>query len=149
MPSRRRLASISLMIALRDNPPPLDTIGVHLYGATSVQKEMGAWATDRLSWLRALKDIAREAGRPVFIGEFGLPAKAGDTATRAEFEELISEMEQTGVDLAAFWVFDYPPQEGTWNVSFENEHAYRIKVTAEANRRWNRAAASHRSLERP
>ena len=135
-------------IILRDNPPPLDTIGVHLYGATSVQKEMAAWATNRLVWLRTLRDIAREAGRPIFIGEFGLPAKPGDTSTRAEFEELIAEMEKAEVDLAAFWVFDFSPQEGEWNASFENAHAYRIQVTAEANRRWNREALKTETLKR-
>jgi hypothetical protein len=135
-------------IILRDNPTPLDTIGVHLYGATSVQKEMAAWVTNRLSWLRTLKDIARQAGRPVFIGEFGLPAKPGDTSTRAEFEQMIYEMETAEVDLAAFWVFDFPPQVGEWNVSFENDHAYRIQVTAEANRRWNRAALKERLTEK-
>jgi len=127
-------------IILRDNPAPLDTIGVHVYGGRPVEEEMSAWTNDRAEWFRTLKAIARESGRPVFVGEFGLAASEDKTAARAIFEELISSMEQAGVDLAAFWVFDLPAQNGTWNVTFDNDRAWMIELTAQANRRWNRAA---------
>jgi hypothetical protein len=44
------------------------------------------------------------------------------------------------IDLAAFWVFDRKHQDDTWNVTFDNDRAYMLKLVAEANRRWGRAA---------
>jgi hypothetical protein len=49
-------------------------------------------------------------------------------------------MEQAEVDLAAFWVFDLKSQNNSWNTTFDNDRAYMLKLTAEANRRWNKAA---------
>jgi len=37
-------------------------------------------------------------------------------------------------------VFDLPAQNGTWNVTFDNDRAWMIELTAQANRRWNKAA---------
>ncbi len=127
-------------IILRDNPSPLDTIGVHFYGDLPVQEELGVWTTGRGEWLRTLNEVGRKVGRPVFVGEYGVMAKADKQAVRTVFEELLFEMEQAEVDLAAFWVFDLSSQNGSCNVTFDNDRSYMIKLTAKANRRWNRAA---------
>ncbi len=123
-------------IILRDNPAPLDTVGVHLYGDNPPEKDLGAWVTSRLHYLQWLKGVAAEAGRPVFVGEFGLAVKKDEGDVRVVFEALLKEMEVANIDLAAFWVFDLPNQTGTWNVTFENDRAYMISLTAEANRTW-------------
>jgi hypothetical protein len=122
-------------ILLRDNPAPLDTIGIHIYGGGPASKDVAAWAEDRAAYLRWVKGVAREAGRPVFIGEFGVEAKVDPTAVRAEFEALLDAMERAEVDLAALWVFDLPHQT-TWSASFENDRSYMLRLIAEANRRW-------------
>ena len=127
-------------IIQRDNPAPLDTISIHIYGGEPVAKELGTWVTNRLDYLRALKSLAMGVKRPVFIGEFGLDTKLDAASTRVLFDELIADMEQTDTDLAAFWVFDLAGQKDTWSVTFDNDRAYMIQLTAEANRRWNRAA---------
>ncbi|MEI8044680.1 MAG: cellulase family glycosylhydrolase [Verrucomicrobiota bacterium] len=129
-------------MVLRDNPEPLDTIGVHLYADNGAQKELGTWATNFVQWQTELKRIATEAGRPVFIGEFGLASKGDERATRAAFEGLLAGMEECGIDLAAFWVYDNPRQEGSWNVTADNKRGYMIEVSAEANRRWLARARS-------
>jgi len=98
-------------IILRDNPAPLDTVGVHIYGDNPPEKDLGAWVTNRLHYLQWVKGVAAEAGRPVFVGEFGLAVKKDAGAVRAVFEALLKEMEQAGIDLAAFWVFDLPSQD--------------------------------------
>jgi hypothetical protein len=123
-------------IILRDNPAPLDTVGVHLYGDNPPEKDLGAWVTSRLHYLQWLKGVAAEAGRPVFVGEFGLAVKKDQGDARVVFEALLKEMEVARIDLAAFWVFDLPNQTGTWNVTFENDRAWMIGLTAEANCRW-------------
>jgi hypothetical protein len=124
-------------IILRDNPAPLDTIGVHVYGdSDNPHKELGDWVAGRLHYFRWLKGVAREAGRPVFVGEFGLARPKDGRNERQVYEALLAEMEQTNIDLAAFWVYDLSGQEKTWNVTFGNERAYMISLTVEANRRW-------------
>jgi len=127
-------------IILRDNPGPLNTIGIHLYGDQSVEKELGAWVSNRLHYLKWLKGVATEAGRPLFVGEFGLAERKDDREVRPVFEALLAEMDQAKVDLAAFWVYDLPKKGCPWSVKFDNKRAYMIELTAEANRRWNLSA---------
>ncbi len=125
-------------IILRDNPAPLDTIGIHFYGDNPPEKELGSWVTNRLHYLQWVKGVAAGGGRPVFVGEFGLAKKTGKGDVQVVFNALLAEMEQANIDLAAFWVFDLPSQDKDWNVTFENERSYMIKLTAEANRAWNK-----------
>lgn len=109
---------------------------MHLYGDNPPEKDLGTWVTNRLHYLQWLKGVAAEAGRLVFVGEFGLAVKKDQGDVRVVFEALLKEMEQAHIDLAAFWVFDLPSQNKDWNVTFENDRAYMIRLTAEANRTW-------------
>lgn len=122
-------------IILRDNPAPLNTIGIHFYGIHNTETELGKWAPTRLHYLKWLRDVADKAKRPVFIGEFGLADGNGGTTARPVFEAQLAEFEQAGVDLAAFWVYDRKGGGGGWSVSFDNDRAYMIALTAAANRR--------------
>ena len=130
----------TLEILRRDNPAPLDTIAIHAYADHPVSKEMAAWATNHADYLRTVRALSREMKRPVFVGEFGLAAQADEADTRAKFERLLADLEQTEMDLAAFWVFDLGSQSKDWSVTFDNARAYMLQLTAEANRRWNKAA---------
>jgi hypothetical protein len=127
-------------ILRRDNPAPLDTIAIHIYADQPVGKETAAWAKDHAEYLQVVRQLAREMKRPVFVGEFGLASGGDAAATRTEFERLLADLDRGRVDLAAFWVFDLESQSRDWSATFENERAYMIKLAAEANRRWNRAA---------
>lgn len=129
----------TLEVLRRDNPPPLDTIGIHIYAEGAISKELAAWASDHAEYLRSVRELARQMKRPLFVGEFGLAKQPDPADERARFEKLLADLETAEVDLAAFWVFDLPSQEKNWNASFENPRAYMIQLTAEANRRWNAA----------
>jgi endo-1,4-beta-mannosidase len=133
----------TLEIIRRDNPEPLDTHSLHVYASHDVTKELAAWATNHVDYLGPVVAQARVMKRPVWIGEFGLPSKGDDAGERAKFEGLIAAMEQTGVDLAAVWVFDLANQK-EWNATFGNPRAYMLRQVAEANRRWNAIAAESR-----
>ncbi|HEV2210142.1 MAG TPA: cellulase family glycosylhydrolase [Verrucomicrobiae bacterium] len=131
----------TLEILRRDNPPPLDTIAIHLYADHPVTQEVAAWAKDNREYLRAVRTLSQEMKRPVIVGEFGLASQGQNEAeTRAKFEELLTAMEQAQVDLAAFWVFDLPSQSPQWSVTFDNPRSYMIRLAAEVNRRWHQAA---------
>jgi hypothetical protein len=130
----------TLEILRRDNPAPLDTLAIHAYADQPVAKEMAAWAKDHGEYLRTVRQLSREMKRPVFVGEFGLASKSEAEDTRSRFERLLTDLEQAQVDLAAFWVFDLESQSQDWSVTFDNARAYMLKLTADANRRWNQAA---------
>jgi hypothetical protein len=127
-------------ILLRDNPAPLNTLGIHFYGEEAADKTFGVWVTNSLHYLTWLRGVADEAKRPAFVGEFGVEIAKDGASARPRFEAMLDELERSGMDLAAFWVFDLPNQSTTWNVTFANDRAYMIGLTAEANRRWGRKA---------
>lgn len=126
-------------IILRDNPAQLDTIGVHIYCDPAPEKTFGAWVTSRLHYLQWLRGVADEAKRPVFVGEFGVPVSKDGLDVRHAFQALLNDMDAARIDLAAFWVFDLPSQQKDWNVTYDNDRAYMLELTAEANRRWSQA----------
>ena len=121
----------------RDNPDPFDTLSVHIYPEDDGQYPARAESVQEL--VAIVQDLAVEAGKPLLIGEFG-PGRSGDPARdRTEFEAMVQAVEESGAALAAFWVFDLPAQEATWNVTFENDRAFMIEVAAQANARLRRA----------
>ena len=124
-------------IILRDNPAPLNTIGIHFYGINNTEAELGKWAPNRLHYLMWLRGVADKVKRPIFVGEFGIADWNGGAPSRPVFEAQLAEMDSAGVDLAAFWVYDRKGGGGGWSATFDNERAYMITLTAEANRRCN------------
>ena len=131
----------SRLMILRDNPACLGTIAVHAYGERAEQKAVTAWTTNRLEWLHWLKGIAREKQGPLWVGEFGLPSGT-NLDLRADFEQMLTDLEAAKVDLAAFWVFDLDGQKNTWSVTPSNDRAFMLRMASEANRRWNQRLAS-------
>ena len=131
----------SRLMILRDNPECLGTLSVHYYGERDEQGKLTVWTTNRLEWLRWLKGIAREEQRPLWVGEFGLTSGT-NLDLRADFEQLLADLQAAKVDLAAFWVFDLDGQKNTWSVTPTNDRAFMLRMAAEANRSWNRALAT-------
>lgn len=131
----------TLEILRRDNPAPLDTICVHVYADSPVAKELACWATNHMDYLRVIRGLATEMKRPLFVGEFGLASKGDAAGERIKFEKLLADLGDSGVDLAAVWVFDLKSQgKQGWHTTFENDRAYMLRQVAEANRRWNQTA---------
>ncbi len=59
----------------------------------------------------------------------------GKEKERAVFQELVEAIENQDVPLSALWVFDFPPQDKDWNVTFGNDRAYMLELVAKANSR--------------
>ncbi|MFW6163621.1 MAG: cellulase family glycosylhydrolase [Planctomycetota bacterium] len=119
---------------LRDNPDPVDTVTVHVYW--DAEKRFGRQATVE-EFLRLAMQAAVEAGKPLFVGEFGASRKQGEdeAAVRARFARILGAIERTGVPLAALWVYDFAHQEKTWNITPTNARAWQLEAVAAANRR--------------
>jgi hypothetical protein len=108
-----------------DNPSPCDVISVH-------------WYPDHhdLQSLKLSLDAAAMAGKPLFVGEFGVPGSPTEQS-RARFTQALQVVEQQ-VPLAALWVFDFRGPNKTqleWNVTADNERSYQLRAVAQANQR--------------
>ncbi|MCX7599766.1 MAG: glycoside hydrolase family 5 protein [Armatimonadetes bacterium] len=104
---------------LGDNPGPVDVLSVHAY--------------EDYRRLELTMEIARRARKPLFVGEFGVPG--ADEETRAKFSDMLSYMENLGVPLACLWVYNYPGQDDTWNVTADNARSYMLAALGEVNKR--------------
>ena len=119
-------------ILLRDNPAGFDLLSVHIY-----PKENGysAHAQSLTELVAKVQQITQRHRRPLFIGEFGAAKTLGAEEERARFLELLGAIEDNQIALAATWVFDFERQDRDWNVTFENERAYMLKMVGEVNER--------------
>lgn len=122
-------------ILRRDNPDPLDTICIHLYPN---EKDYPGGTTSFQAAVALTQKLARQAGKPLFIGEFGVKRQAGSREEQeAIFAEMLGAIEQEHVPLAAFWVFDRAKenQDKEYNVTFSNDRAWMLDLVRQANMR--------------
>lgn len=105
-----------------DNPDPLDTLCIHAY----MQED-----TERFGHAMA---ASREARKPLFVGEFGVPGPRSEAGERT-FTDMLSKIVELRIPLSALWVYDFAHQDKEWNVRTDNERAYQLEAIAEANRR--------------
>jgi hypothetical protein len=120
-------------ILQRDNPDPIDTITIHLYPETSRNYPGGA--VNLAAVLKLAAQCADQAHKPLFLGEFGSSRKGSSTRQQLEAcREFLEAIRQNRVPLAAWWVFDYPPQSEDFNVNFEADNALILEWIARENR---------------
>lgn len=115
-------------VLLRDNPDPFDVISIHLYG-NSGQAE----TTSVRELVKIAVEIADEANKVLFVGEFGVGKKENGDEERELFEEMLDALVSEQVPLSAVWVFDYSRQDEEWNATFENDRSYMLELVGEAN----------------
>jgi hypothetical protein len=112
---------------LGDNPDPLDTLCIHAYEA------------DDIARMGSATEAARTSGKPLFVGEFGVPG--GDTPeARENLAKQLDALLAHKVPLAAIWVYDYTGQDKVWNITTANERAWQLQMAAEKNRAMQSAA---------
>lgn len=128
-----------ITILHRDNPPEYDTVGIHIYADTEAEEVCGKWTSGWADYLSKLRAFSTDTRRPLFIGEFGLAdgGQFNPEQVKSRFRDIITAMEETGVDLAAVWVFDLPQQRDSWEIQFNNSRSYMLEDVIEANRQWN------------
>ena len=121
---QRDSAEQSLSTLLTLTPDPMNMISVHVYAKAKELYPAKASSTEGV--LALLMRQAAEARKPLFLGEF--PVR-----NRTQAEEFLRAIEVNRVPLSAFWVFDYPPQERTMNVDFDNERSFALDLVVKAN----------------
>jgi hypothetical protein len=108
-----------------DNPSPIGSLSGRLY------------STNDLVALTPAMGLARQSGKPLLIGELGVPGEMTDS-TRRQFREWLAALDTNGVPLAALWVFDFEGQAKDWNVTTANARHEQLRLIAEMNARWRR-----------
>lgn len=129
-PWKRDSAAQSYSMLLKTNPDPVNMLSVHIYQKT---QKLAPYGPETLSqFVGRYAQVAAEAGKPLFIGEF-------PTRTPAQAAEYIRAIEDNHVPLAAFWVFDNSMQEKVMNVTFDNSRSFVLDLIAKANQNLQKA----------
>lgn len=119
------------------HPAPMDLVSVHMY---PFDKKRFDETVTYEGILRQCMAACASAGMALFVGEFGASTgdSAGDEQAKAEFVEMVSAIEAAAVPLAAVWVFDFPHQDTTCNITRTNKRAYMLDIISKANSRLRR-----------
>ena len=80
-------------------------------------------------------EASRRSQKPLFVGEFGASNELGADEARAHFSEILDALEETGVPLAAVWVFRLDSDDTSWNLSQASGRLYQLEAIREVNRR--------------
>lgn len=110
-----------------DNPDPINTLTGRLY------------APDDDTALARAMSVATRLGKPLFVGEFGVPGTPDETSTTA-FQSMLDRLDRHRVNLAALWVYDFEGQAADWNVTAFNSRKAQLDAIAALNRRWRAGA---------
>lgn len=124
---------------LRHHPAPLNLISIHLYPGAKTEGYFGLPRASYEHHLATITAMANLEGKAVFIGEFGtglLEKEIGEEAAKDNFYELLNAIETSGVPLSALWVYDFPYQEDSCNVTTSNKRAYQLQALKELNQRF-------------
>jgi len=117
----------------RVTPTDGGVVSIHLY-PTDKGHYFGNPASGYKDILTEVKALSQKLAVPSFIGEFGVVQSSDKTADAVEFNSLLSDIVDSGVNYAALWVYDFTTQNGQWNVNFDNDRAYQLKLIADANK---------------
>lgn len=111
--------------ALSDaTPTMMSALSVHLYD-------------DDDRRLPAAVATAKRLGKPLFVGEFGVPGTGDTVAThlRRMFQAVVDQ----DIPWSALWVYDFAGQP-EWSVTATNARAWQLDLITEANREFRVAA---------
>ncbi|HOH42403.1 MAG TPA: cellulase family glycosylhydrolase [Candidatus Hydrogenedentes bacterium] len=123
---------------LRSHPEPFKLISVHLYPEAQTSGYFNLPFCSYEHHLATLIATAAPAGKAVFVGEFGaasLEERSGAEGAQENFYQLLKAIETSGVPLAALWVYDFPYQEKSCNVTSSNARSYQLEALKELNLR--------------
>jgi hypothetical protein len=106
-----------------DNPSPVNMLSVRGYDLANDLGRIGP-----------AMSVAEVRGKPLFVGEFGVPG-TGTASSREKFSGILKTLEDHRVPLAALWVFDYAGQSEDWSVTVTNDRSWQLEAIQQANQR--------------
>ena len=96
-----------------------------------------AGADKRNGYLEVLKEVvsvSRQNGKLSFIGEFGLSRDQVAAEADGAFNRIVDSIVESGVHLAAMWVYEFKAQESSWSVAVGNDRSWMLRKLVSANR---------------
>lgn len=108
-----------LEMTVADNPDPVDVISVHIY-------------EDAVKQLPMALQAARQAHKPLFVGEFGVPGLGAEN--EGKFRAMLKTLEDSGVIFAALWTLG-GNQKDSYTVWADGERGYQLRALTEVNAR--------------
>lgn len=120
------------------HPDPINMLSTHVYPEALSERYFGRDGIGFQDLLGAAIEASSTSRKPLFVGEFGSPAGKTEeeiAEARKAFEALLAAVVESGVPLAALWVFDYAPQEDQWNVRADNALLHRLEAVRDVNRK--------------
>ena len=115
-------------------PSGVDVISIHLYPQRE-GKYFNNKASNFDSILKEVGTAARQGGKRVFVGEFGVPRMSDPEIERQTFARLLNAIIASKADWAALWVYDLWSQDKNWSVRFDNDRVWQLDLIAQANQR--------------
>ena len=116
-----------------DNPPAFNAVSIHVYP----HNHEGTYFEPAVS-LEALVDrcaqVARASGRPLYMGEFGWSRTEGEEAERQWMERMLRLIEKHRIPWSAFWVYDYSPQDDSFNIAPGGDRVWILEALGRFNR---------------
>ncbi len=119
---------------LLDHPDPVNVLSLHVYETSG--KRFGREVPAE-EFLAVAMQVAAQAKKPLFVGEFGASdaAPGAQKGAKERLGALLAAIENAGVPLAALWVYDFSGQAKDWNVTARNARSWQLEAIAEANQR--------------
>lgn len=115
-----------------DNPSPMDTTTVHIYWG---DMPYDSFKNLEKNAIKECMAVAAKNQKPLFVGEWGVVNPSEETAERKRrFYEFARIMEESGVQLSAYWAFDISFQP-EFNVTSSNGRSYILEKLRDMNSR--------------
>lgn len=114
----------------RDNPDGYDLVSIHIYPNEKI-KYFGDKANDYQRVINVASQCAKDSGKALFIGEFGVNStkyNGNKDLEVADFNKLLSAIENSSVALAALWVYDFSWQADSFNVTGTSNRSYQLEA---------------------
>ena len=121
---------------IKNNPDPVDTISIHFY-PFHPQSGIGLKDQPLEETLDASLASARQAGKPLWVGEWAASETTDPALRREQFQKILDLLLDREVQLAAVWVFDFAYQP-PMNIDVGTENEFMLDALAEANRRFRK-----------
>ena len=119
------------------NPDPLNSVTIHVY-PQSVTNRFPPNPPTIKEIVQITMGKANKLKKPLFIGEWGASIGVGVSdlmEQRNVLMNMIQIIEDEKVPLAAYWVFDYSPQESMGNATLTNSRKYILEEIGKLNGR--------------
>ena len=125
-------AEESKIMLREDNPDPIDTITIHAYKDAMLAFKWTGGISESFQFAKAVSD---SVGKPIFVGEWGIPNSMEDPENIRYMEEIVSAMKAAKIQLSAVWVFGLKDHSTgqKWDISQDGDRNIYFKKLRELN----------------